>query len=681
MVEITINSLKVNVEEDLTVMQACEELGIEIPHFCFHERLNISGNCRMCLVESNNSQKLIASCATKVQKDLVIKTNTPKVTLARESVLEFLLINHPLDCPICDQGGECDLQDQAFKYGKRFSRFKEPKRSVTNKYFGPLISTNMTRCIHCTRCVRFMDEIAGVSELGTLYRGENTEIDKYLEGIFTSELSGNIIDLCPVGALTSKPYQFTSRIWELEKTESIDVLDAMGSNIRIDSKGVNVMRILPKINDDINEEWISDKSRFSYDGLRYQRLSIPLIRKEKKLVKISWQRAISEIVDKVRSTTEENQIAALAGFFSSLESMFLMKILLNKCNSTLHDANQLGYRLDTENRGNYLFNTEFKNIEQADLCLLIGANPRQVAPVLNARIGRAVRTLGLNVFRIGVEDNQTYKINELGNKTTIFKEILNGTHKICKELSSDKKVMFIVGDGILLRSDSLSILSLIHKIIEKYKLNTDSWNGFNILHNHASAVGALDIGFHYGLDGSRKILTQANAGKIKVLYLLGADDFDISSFNKEKVFVIYQGSHWDKGAEIADLILPASSYTEEDAIHVNMEGRPQYARKAVSPHREIMQNWQIINSIISEIDLSYKNLDLKEIRKKMSQEYPFLNNMDKVINAKMTPLKSGEELSSSNITKITNNYYITDHITRASTNMARCLKYRQSLNN
>ena len=420
MQKLTIDGKEIEIDDGLTVMQACESAGIEIPHFCFHERLKIAGNCRMCLVDIEKSPKPVASCAMPASEGMVIHTNTARVLKAREGVMEFLLINHPLDCPICDQGGECDLQDQAFKYGKGKSRYSEDKRSVKDKNLGPLVETHMTRCIHCTRCIRFSTDVAGIPEMGALGRGEHMEIVSYLERTLTSELSGNVIDLCPVGALNSKPYAFTARSWELEATESIDVMDAVGSNIRIDSRGLEVMRILPKLNEDINEEWLSDKARFSYDGLKNQRLDRPYLKKNGKFQEASWESAISAINTKFNSLKDKSAIAAIAGTTSPCETMFLLKNLLSKLGSVMYTANQFGYGFDLSSRGNYLFNTTIAGIEKADVCLLIGANPRQVAPVLNARIGKMVRAGLLTVGRIGEQDDQTYKIKELGSDITLL---------------------------------------------------------------------------------------------------------------------------------------------------------------------------------------------------------------------------------------------------------------------
>lgn len=677
MLKLTIDDKEIEVEDGTTVMQACEQAGVEIPHFCFHERLKIAGNCRMCLVEMERAPKPIASCAMPAASGMVIKTDTPLVKKAREGAMEFLLINHPLDCPICDQGGECDLQDQAFKYGKRKSRYPEKKRSVKDKNLGPLVKTHMTRCIHCTRCIRFSTEVAGIPELGAINRGEHMEITSYLEKSLTSELSGNVIDLCPVGALTSKPYAFNARSWELEKTESIDVMDALGSNIRIDSRGLEVMRILPKLNEDINEEWISDKARFSYDGLKYQRLDVPYVKKNGKLAKASWDEVISAVIKKINSV-KGNEIASIAGSTVSVESMFLLKKLFAKLGSKAIDANQFGYKLDTSSRSNYLFNTEIAGIEKSDLCLLIGANPRQVAPVLNARIGKMVRAGVLQVARIGEIDDQTYNIDELGSEISILEGIISGKDNFAKKLKQAKNPMIIVGDAVLSRSDGYGILSLVHKIVDKYSIVRADWNGFNILHNHASMVGALDIGFYYGESGTADILKQSRDGKVKVLYLLAADDFDISKVG-EDCFVIYQGHHGDAAATRADVILPEAAYTEQDGIFVNVEGRPQYARAAVAPVGEARESWNIIAEIAKQLEISLSIKSLASLRDLLIKENVIFSKMDEIIPANFISFESSKKLLKASLSKVLIDYYMTDPICRASVTMAKCTRANREI--
>lgn len=674
MPKLTINGNEIEVEEGLTVMQACESAGIEIPHFCFHERLKIAGNCRMCLVEMERAPKLIASCAMPVSEGMVIKTDTPKVKKSREGVMEFLLINHPLDCPICDQGGECDLQDQAFKYGKGKNRYTENKRSVKDKNLGPLVKTEMTRCIHCTRCIRFATEVAGVPEMGAINRGEHMEITSYLEKTLTSELSGNVIDLCPVGALTSKPYEFTARSWELEKTESIDVMDAVGSNIRVDSRGLEIMRILPKLNEDINEEWLSDKARFSYDGLKVQRIDTPYVRRDGKLVRSSWGEAISKIVENI-SVIEGESIAAIAGTTVNAESLFLLKKMLAALGSNNVDANQFGYRIDTTSRSNYLFNSGIAGLEKADVCLLVGANPRQVAPVLNARIGKMARDGQMHVARLGQKDDQTYQLEELGDDLSTLEQILAGTGDFAKKLKAASNPMIIIGDGVLTRPDSHGILSILHDIAKKYDVIRPDWNGFNILHNHASMVAALDLGFYSGKDGTgtADILNAAKKGNVKALYLLAADDIDIGKIG-EDCFVIYQGHHGDSSVSRADVILPEAAYTEQDGIFVNMEGRPQYARAAISPLGQARESWDIITSLAKSLDVPIYADNLAEIRELMAKENAVFANIDEIIPTPFVPFKSNVKIAKTPLQKVEMNYYMTDPISRASVTMARCAK-------
>ena len=673
MPKLIIDGKEIEVENELTVMQACELAGAEIPHFCFHERLNIAGNCRMCLVEMEKSPKPIASCAMPVSEGMIIHTNTSKVQKAREGVMEFLLINHPLDCPICDQGGECDLQDQAYKYGRGKNRYEENKRAVKDKNMGPLIKTQMTRCIHCTRCVRFSTEIAGIEEMGTLYRGEHMEITNYLEGAIESELSGNMIDLCPVGALTSKPYAFKARSWELNKTESIDVLDAVGSNIRIDSRGLEVVRILPKINEDINEEWISDKARFAYDGLKSQRLDRPYVKKNGKLEEASWEEAISLVSQKLLSLTGK-EMAAIAGTLANCESMYLLKRVMLSLGCRNLDCNQFGYKLDTLSRANYLFNTGIAGIEQADLCLLIGANPRHAAPVLNARLGKMQRLGSIEIARIGEKDNQTYKINELGSNLDILEALLTEKHEFSKKLSAAKNPVLIIGDGLYSRQDGFAVLNLVHKIIEKYNISRHDWNGFNILHNHASIVGGLDIGFIPSSDSSNiaDILKKAEVGLIKLVYLLGADEINADRLGD--AFVIYQGHHGEASASRADVIFPSAAYTEQSATYVNLEGRPQITRAAVKPPREAKEDWVIISTLAKKLGINLDISSIIELRQQLASDHKIFLTIDEITTEKLQKFTSAEQLMKADLTKVPINYYMTDIISRASATMAKCTK-------
>ena len=678
MPKLTIDGKEIEVEDGLNVMQACELAGVEIPHFCYHERLAIAGNCRMCLVEMEKSPKPIASCAMPVSEGMVIRTNTPKVQKARAGVMEFLLINHPLDCPICDQGGECDLQDQAFKYGKPLNRFDENKRSVQDKYMGPLVKTHMTRCIHCTRCVRFATDVAGIEEIGALGRGEHMEITTYLERAISSELSGNIIDLCPVGALTSKPYAFKARSWELHKTESVDVMDAIGSNIRVDARGLEVMRILPKVNDDINEEWISDKTRFACDGLKIQRIDRPYAKVRKKLTEVTFETAFKTIASTLKNL-KGAEIGAIAGTLVDCESLFTMKQLMRALDSKNIDANQFNYKVDTSARGNYLFNTTIAGIDQADLCVLVGANPREVAPVLNARIGRNQRLGKLKVVRIGEADDQTYGISELGADPSILSKVLSGKHQLAKDIAAAKNPMIIVGDAVLSRADGLEIQRILHSIASKYNVIRDDWNGFSILHNHASIVGALDIGFiaNNKSKSTEQMLTAAKNGKIKVLFLLGADDIDVSRLNN--TFVVYIGHHGDKGANIADVVLPGAAYTEKDAIYINTEGRAQLARAAVQPPNKALPDWQILASLAEYLGYNLGYNSLAELRANLAKAVPAVQNIGQALKSDFSVSKEIGVISDNPIEKIHTNFYMTDPISRASVTMAKCTEAKRTL--
>lgn len=556
MPKLTVDGIEVEVEAGATVLQACEEAGKEIPRFCYHERLSIAGNCRMCLVEMERAPKPVASCAMPAADGMVIKTDSDLVKKARNGVMEFLLINHPLDCPICDQGGECDLQDQAMAYGFDSSRYAEKKRAVKDKELGPIVKTIMTRCIHCTRCVRFSEEVAGVGTMGAVYRGEDTEVGPYIEASINSELSGNLIDLCPVGALTSKPYAFTARPWELKKTDSVDVMDAVGSNIRIDARSAEVLRVLPRTNEDINEEWISDKTRYAIDGLKRQRLDRPYVRKDGKLQPASWDEAFAAIKAKV-SGLDGKKIAALAGDTVDCESMTALKDLMGKFGSANLDCRQDGSKIGGA-RASYIFNSTISGIDEADACLIVGANVRAEAPIINSRLRKRWRSTAGD-FKLGIIGEKwdpTFKNDYLGAGPDTLSEILDGKNDFAKVLEAADKPMIIVGMGALNREDGDAVLAATRAIAEKFGMVSGEWNGFNVLHTAASRVGGLDLGFVPGEGGlaTNDILDAASKGDIEVVYLLGADEVDMSKL--EKAFVIYQGAMGDAGAQAADVILP-----------------------------------------------------------------------------------------------------------------------------
>jgi NADH-quinone oxidoreductase subunit G len=673
MPKIIIDGKEIEVEDGVTIIAACDAANIEIPRFCYHEKLAIAGNCRMCLVEVEKAPKLVASCAMPVSEGMVVKTNSPKVEEARKGVMEFLLINHPLDCPICDQGGECDLQDQAYKYGKSDSRFHENKRSVQDKDFGPLIKTHMTRCIHCARCIRFTEDIAGISDLGIIFRGEHAEIETYVNGIVNSEISGNIIDLCPVGALTSKPYEFRARSWELKKTESIDVLDSMCSNIRIDSTPSEVMRILPKRNDEINEEWISDKTRFAYDGLKYQRLDTAYIKNGKSLQEVETDFALKKVAEKLKSI-DPSELAAISGLLSDCESIFMLKKLMNslKCDNLGFIGDEFGI-----DKNNYLFNSSIEGIDKADLCLIVGADIKNTLPVLNARIRKAKIHGNLDVYSIGYIADQAYPIKNLGNDPHIISQIANKTHDFSKILESAKNPMLIIGEAIYKRKDTEAILSKIHEIMSAYpNFVTEKWNGFNVLQTHSGPINALELGFYSKKAGMnyKKIIKNSSSGKIKLVYLLEADEFDDNDF--KNCFVIYQGHHGGRGAGIADIILPSPTYTEKDSIYINLEGRAQETHKSIDGPGSSECGYSLIQKIMKILNIDNNFSNLIEIRDEMSKLSKSLQNLGKLKKPSFTKFKSDKEISSSEIVSINKNFYMTDIISSNSQTMARAYKNR-----
>ena len=671
MPKITIDGMEIDVAPGTTILQAAEIAGIEIPRFCYHDRLSIAGNCRMCLVDVEKSPKPVASCAMPAGEGMVVHTKSDKAFKSRAGVMEFLLINHPLDCPICDQGGECDLQDQAMAYGFDRGRFEENKRAVKDKYMGPVVSTIMTRCIHCTRCVRFATEIAGVPELGATGRGEDMEITTYLEKALDSELSGCVVDLCPVGALTSKPYEFKARSWELRKTESIDVLDAVGSNIRVDVRGREVMRILPRINEDVNEEWLGDKSRLACDGLKYQRLDQPYVRRDGKLVSASWQDAFDAIASKARGLPG-NKIASIAGDMMDCESMIALKDLMTMLGSANLDCRQDGAALDPSVRASYLFNSTIAGIEKADVILIIGSNPRKEAPVLNARIRKRYLQGGFQAGVIGEELDLTYEYNHLGDTADVLAKIADGSHPFAAVLKNAEAPMLILGMAALTRSDSEAILAAARALSNSYGLVKDGWNGFNVLHTAGARVGALDIGFVPGPGGkgTRDILDGARKGEIELLYLLGADEIDTRGL--DKVFVVYQGHHGDHGAHCADVILPGAAFTEKDGTYVNTEGRPQKAYRASFPPGDAREDWAIIRALSEILDKKLPYDNLSQMRKRLSDVNSVFSTVDIVEPAEWTSFGGVGSINSTGFDYPIKNYYMTDSISRASQTMARC---------
>lgn len=668
---LTIDGIEVTVEPGTTVLQACEEAGVEVPRFCYHERLTIAGNCRMCLVEMEKAPKPIASCAMPAGDDMVIHTNTPEVKKAREGVMEFLLINHPLDCPICDQGGECDLQDQSIAYGKGGSRFDENKRAVKEKYMGPLIKTVMTRCIHCTRCVRFASEVAGVEELGATGRGEHMEITTYLEQSMTSELSGNVIDLCPVGALTSRPYAFTARSWELEKAESIDVHDAVGSNIRLDARGKAVMRVLPRLHEDVNQEWLADKARFSYDGLRKRRLDRPFVRRGGMLEEASWQEAFDAIAERVKGL-DGSKIAAIAGDLADCEAMAALKDLMARLGSPNIDCRQDGAALDANTRASYLFNTTIAGIDEADACLIVGANPRLEAPIINARLRQRALAGGFPIGVIGEQADLTYKYDYLGAGAQTLREVAEGSHPFAQTLRDAEKGMIILGQGALAREDGAAVLYWARQVADRLGLVSAEWNGFNVLHTAAARVGGLDLGFVPGAGGrdTADILAGAASGDIKVVYLLSADELDSGAL--KDAFVIYQGSHGDEGVKHADVILPGAAYTEKNATWVNTEGRAQRGLRAVFPPGDAREDWTIIRALSDVLGdtLPYDTLD--HLRSQLAALAPHLDRIDEISPATWSDFGTAGDLSAAPFVSAVREHYLTNPICRASQTMAEC---------
>ncbi|KAL9966387.1 hypothetical protein ACROYT_G024449 [Oculina patagonica] len=689
-IEVFVDDKSLLVDPGITVLQACAMAGVEIPRFCYHDRLSVAGNCRMCLVEVERSLKPVASCAMPVMKGMKIKTDSPMTRKAREGVMEFLLVNHPLDCPICDQGGECDLQDQSMAFGSDRSRFVDNrfsgKRAVEDKNIGPLVKTIMTRCIHCTRCIRFASEIAGVDDLGTTGRGNDMQVGTYIEKMFKSELSGNVVDLCPVGALTSKPYAFTARPWELRKTDSVDVMDAVGSNIVVNTRCGEVMRILPRMNEDINEEWISDKTRYAYDGLKRQRLTKPMVKDDKgNLTPCTWEEALVEVAQKLNQV-KGNEVAAVAGGFADAESLVALKDLLNGFDSEGLYTEE-GFPSDgagTDLRSSYIMNSTIAGIEDADVLLIVGANPRYEAPLVNARIRKGWMHNDLQVGLVGTKVDLTYDYEHLGDTAGTLKEIVSGKHAFSKVLANAERPMILVGNTILQGHEGAVVHQVVadmsHKLKSSKKVEKD-WKVLNVLHRVASQVAALDIGYKPGVDKMTE--------KPKLLFLLGADAGHVKRENLPKdCFVVYQGHHGDHGAHIADVILPGAAYTEKTATYVNTEGRAQQTRRAVTPPVYARDDWKIIRAL-SEIagnTLPYDNLE--EIRRRLSEVSPNLTRYGDVEEANFFNLALGLMQSAKTQTLKQplqpsilelKDFYMTDAISRASQTMAKCVNAVQTM--
>ena len=676
MPKLTVNGVEVEVPPGATVLQACELAGFEIARFCYHERLSIAGNCRMCLVEQEKAPKPIASCAMPAADGMAIKTDSPMARKARKGVMEFLLINHPLDCPICDQGGECDLQDQAMAYGFDRSRYHENKRAVADKELGPLVKTSMNRCIHCTRCVRFATEVAGIEELGAVGRGEHMEITTYVEKTLSSELSANIVDLCPVGALTAKPYAFMARPWELRKTETIDALDALGAAIRVDSRSGEVLRVLPRVNEDVNEEWISDKTRFAVDGLRRQRLDRPYVRgADGKLQPASWADAFAAVAGRL-AAIPGTKIAAIAGDQADCESMLALKELMAALGSPHLDCRQDGAKLDPGCAAGWRFNSGIAGIDQADALLLVGTNPRFEAPVLNARIRRRWLSGRLKVAAIGPQLDLTYRFDYLGAGPGTLAELADGKLGFAATLKAAKNPMLILGQGGLARADGAAVLALARRLAETHGLVKEGWNGFNVLHVAAARVGGMELGFVPGKDGRdvAAILDGAARGEIDAVWLLGADEIEPAKLGK--AFVIYQGHHGDRGAHRADVILPGAAYTEKSATYVNTEGRVQQTRLAIFPPGEAREDWKIVRAASAALGKPLPYDTLAQLRRRLAAASPAFATIDAVAPAAWGAFGAAGPVDPAPFRSPVGDFFRTCAISRASETMAKCAAAR-----
>ncbi len=683
MAKVTIDGIEHEFEDGLTILQACEQAGKEIPRFCYHERLSIAGNCRMCLVEVKpGPPKPMASCALPISDGMEVRTDSEMVINARKGVMEFLLINHPLDCPICDQGGECDLQDQALFYGFDRSRYHENKRAVPDKEFGPLIKTSMNRCIHCTRCIRFGTEVGGVAELGATGRGEDMEITTFVGAAVSSELSGNMVDLCPVGALTSKPYAFNARPWELRKTESVDVFDAVGCNIRVDARGPEVMRTLPRLHEEINEEWISDKTRFACDGLKYQRLDRPFIRRDGRLQEATWDEALDLAAEKLSGAKPE-RIAAIAGDLVDCEGMLALKDLMTSLGSANIDCRQDGARFDTSARAGYLFNSTIAGLEESDALLLIGTNPRYEASLINTRIRKRWLSGGYPVGVIGgivgPGYDLTYRYDYLGAGAETLAEVLGGGHPFADVLSKAERPAIVLGQAPMRGGQGPAIQGAVRRFVEQIGAAGDGWTGYNMLHLAAARVGGLDLGFLPG-EGGRDvagICAGAEAGEIDLVYLFGADEIDTSRLGD--AFVIYQGHHGDAGAHRADLVLPGAAYTEKNALYVNTEGRVQRGRLAVHPPGEAKEDWKIPRALSERLGKPLSYNILEEVRQHLVAANPLFAAYDEIQSPAWESFGGDGPLGEGAFVSPVKNFYMTDPISRASRTMAQCTEAFTSL--
>ena len=673
-VPVTVNGQEVHVPKGVTVLYACEQAGVDVPRFCYHHKLSIAGNCRMCLVEVEKSPKPVASCAMPVMPGMNIKTTTDLVKKAREGVMEFLLINHPLDCPICDQGGECELQDQSYIFGSDRSRFTEYKRAVEDKELGPLVKTVMTRCIHCTRCVRFSTEIAGVQDMGITGRGNQAEVGTYISKLLASELSGNVIDLCPVGALTSKPFAFTARSWELEGTPSIDVTDGLGSNIRVDTRGNEVMRIVPRANEEVNEEWISDKARFSYDALKRQRLDRPMVRgSDGKLQETSWEFALDYVAEKLKAT-EPDAIRAVAGKLCDAESMISLKDMMNKLGAS-HTTPEGMANVSADVRSSYLFNSNLVGVEDADYVLLIGTNPRTEAPVLNVRLRRAVIAGGATVTSVGPNADLSYPSTHLGDTTATLEEITSGKHAVCESIKAANNPLVIGGSELLRRADSKILLKKIHAMCDELGVVKGDWNGFNVFHDAGGTVGALDIGFVPGTSASNDV-------PAKLVYSLGAEEFDAPA----GAFIVYQGHHGAQGASKADVILPGAAYTEKTGTYVNTEGRAQVAVASMGPVGQAKEDWRILRALseFAGVPLPYNTHE--QVHRRLAEVAPHfakLNEVEATLwmnGATYAHEKARKADASIPFKSSVENFFMTDVISKTSATMAKCTEARNEMN-